>query len=88
MSEEKEETRIITVYNSESKSASTYLNNPDVDTETHAVMLCSHVNLVIKNLMLSGMSLPESTATVQKAVTIATDRIIGELVEEHNRKIK
>ena len=84
----KEETRITTVYNSESKGASTYLNNPDVDTETHVIMLCSHINLVIKNLMLGGMSLPESTATVQKAVTIATDRIIGELVEEHNRKIK
>ena len=61
----KEETRITTVYNSESKGASTYLNNPDVDTETHVIMLCSHINLVIKNLMLGGMSLPESTATVQ-----------------------
>ncbi|MBD5144111.1 MAG: hypothetical protein HDT22_10985 [Ruminococcus sp.] len=88
MSEEKEETRIVTVYNSESQNASTYLNNPDIDTETHIIMLCSHVNLMIKNLMLSGMSLPESTATVQKAVTIATDRIIGELVREHNRQIK
>ncbi|MDE7093416.1 MAG: hypothetical protein K2O52_00735 [Oscillospiraceae bacterium] len=88
MEEEKEETRIVTVYNSESKSASTYLNNPDVDTETLVIMLCSHINLVIKNLMLSGMSLPESTVTVQKAVTIATDRIIGELVREHNRQIK
>ena len=88
MSEEKEETKIVTVYNSESQNASTYLNNPDIDTETHIIMLCSHVNLMIKNLMLSGMSLPESTATVQKAVTIATDRIIGELVREHNRQIK
>ena len=88
MEEEKEETRIVTVYNSESKSASTYLNNPDVDTETLVIMLCSHINLVIKNLMLGGMSLPESTVTVQKAVTIAIDRIIGELVREHNRQIK
>ena len=88
MSEEKEETRIVITYDSENRNASTYLNNPDVDTETHVIMLCSHINLVIKNLMLSGMSLPESTATIQKAVTIATDRIIGELVEEHNQQTK
>ena len=88
MEEEKEETRITTVYNSKSQNASTYLNNPNVDTETLVIMLCNHVNLVIKNLMLGGMSLPESTTTVQKAVTIATDRIISELVKEHNRKIK
>ncbi|MDE6707186.1 MAG: hypothetical protein K2K06_04010 [Oscillospiraceae bacterium] len=88
MEEEKEETRIVITYDSENRNASTYLNNPDVDTETHAVMLCSHVNLMIKNLMLGGMSLPESTATIQKAVTIATDRIISELVEEHNRQVK
>ena len=86
--EEKEETRIVITYDSENRNASTYLNNPNVDTETHVIMLCSHINLVIKNLMLSGMSLLESTTTVQKAVTIATDRIIGELVKEHNRKIK
>ncbi|MDE5792475.1 MAG: hypothetical protein K2H66_03015 [Oscillospiraceae bacterium] len=88
MEEEKEETRIIITHDSKNGSASTYLNNPDTDIEVHVVMLCSHINLVIKNLMLSGMSLLESTATVQKAVTIATDRIIGELVEEHNRQIK
>ena len=88
MSEEKEETRITTVYDSKSQNASTYLNNPNVDTETLVIMLCSHINLVIKNLMLGGMSLPESTATVQKALTITIDRIISELVEEHNRQIK
>ncbi|MDE6657362.1 MAG: hypothetical protein K2J88_02130 [Oscillospiraceae bacterium] len=79
-----EETQITTTYDRKNKSASTYLNNPDVDTETHIVMFCSHVNLVIKNLMLSGMSLPESVATIQKAVTIATDRLISELAEENN----
>lgn len=78
-----EETQITTTYDRKNKSASTYLNNPDTDIETHVVMLCSHVNLIIRNLLLSGMSLPESTATVQKAVTIATDRIIGELAEEN-----
>ncbi|MDE6657926.1 MAG: hypothetical protein K2J88_05020 [Oscillospiraceae bacterium] len=88
MEETKEETRITTVYDSKSQNASTYLNNPDVDTETLVIMLCSHINLVIKNLMLSGMPFPKSTATVQKAVTIATDRIIVELVKEHNRQIK
>ncbi|MDE6706621.1 MAG: hypothetical protein K2K06_01075 [Oscillospiraceae bacterium] len=88
MKKENEETKIVTVYNSKSKSASTYLNNPDIDTETHIIMLCSHVNLVIKNLVLSGMQFCEAVATAQKAVTIATDRIISELVEEHNRKIK
>ncbi|MDE6707881.1 MAG: hypothetical protein K2K06_07590 [Oscillospiraceae bacterium] len=84
MSEEKEETRITTVYNSESKSASTYLNNPDIDTETHIIMFCSHVNLVIKNLVLSGMQFCEAVTTAQKAVTIATDRLINELAEENN----
>ena len=84
MSEEKEETRITTVYNSESKSASTYLNNPNTGIETHVVMLCSHINLTIRNLMLNGMSFSESVGMVQSAVTIATDRIIGELAEENN----
>lgn len=84
MEEGKEETRITTVYNSQSKSASTYLNNPDVDTEAHIVMFCSHVNLVIRNLMLNGMSFSESVGIVQSAVTIATDRLISELAEENN----
>ena len=84
MEETKEETRIVTVYNSESKSASTYLNNPDIEIEAHIVMFCSHVNLVIKNLMLGGMRFCEAVATVQNAMTIATDRIIGELTEENN----
>ncbi|MDE6706542.1 MAG: hypothetical protein K2K06_00675 [Oscillospiraceae bacterium] len=84
MEEEKEETRITTVYNSESKSASTYLNNPNTGIETHVVMLCSHINLTIRNLMLNGMSFSESVRIVQSAVTIATDRIISELVEENN----
>ena len=84
MEEAKEETRITTVYDSKSQNASTYLNNPDVDTETHVIMLCSHINLVIKNLMLSGMSFSESVGIVQSAVTIATDRLIGELAEENN----
>lgn len=82
MSEEKEETRITTVYNSESKSASTYLNNPDIDAETHAVMLCSHANLTIRNLMLGGLSLFEATVTVQKVLAIATDRIAKESAED------
>ncbi|MDE5792673.1 MAG: hypothetical protein K2H66_04020 [Oscillospiraceae bacterium] len=84
MGEEKEETRIVTVYNSESKSASTYLNNSNVDTETLVIMLCSHVNLTIRNLMLNDMSFSESVGIVQSAVTIATDRLISELVEENN----
>ena len=84
MSEEKEETRIITVYNSESKSASTYLNNPNASIETHVVMLCSHMNLSIKNLMLNGMTFSETVGIVQSAMKIATDRIIGELAEKNN----
>ncbi|MDE6658406.1 MAG: hypothetical protein K2J88_07490 [Oscillospiraceae bacterium] len=84
MSEEKEETRIITVYDSKSQNASTYLNNPDVGTETLVIMLCSHINLTIRNLMLNGMSFSESVGIVQSAVTIATDRLISELAEENN----
>ena len=88
MSEEKEETRITTVYNSKSKSASTYLNNPNTGIETHVVMLCSHINLTIRNLMLNGITFSEAVGIVQSAVTIATDRLINELVEEHNQEIK
>ncbi|MDE6777201.1 MAG: hypothetical protein K2J25_04605 [Oscillospiraceae bacterium] len=84
MEEIKEETRIVITYDSENRNASTYLNNPNVDTETHVIMLCSHINLVIKNLMLSGMQFCEAVATAQKAVTIATDRLISELVEENS----
>ena len=84
MSEEKEETRIVTVYNSESKNASTYLNNPNTGIETHVVMLCSHINLTIRNLVLNGMTFSESVGIVQSAVTIATDRLISELAEENN----
>ena len=84
MSEEKEETRITTVYNSKSKSASTYLNNPNAGIETHVMMLCSHINLTIRNLMLNGMTFSESVGIVQSAVTIATDRLISDLIEENH----
>ena len=82
MSEEKEETRITTVYDSKSQNASTYLNNSDVNTETLVIVLCSHINLAIRNLTLNGMSFSESVGIVQSAVTIATDRLIIELTEE------
>ncbi|MDE6707158.1 MAG: hypothetical protein K2K06_03870 [Oscillospiraceae bacterium] len=84
MEETKEETRITTVYDSKSQNASTYLNNPDTDIEVHVMMLCSHISLTIRNLMLNGMSFSESVGIVQSAVTIATDRLISELVEENN----
>ncbi|MDE6777482.1 MAG: hypothetical protein K2J25_06015 [Oscillospiraceae bacterium] len=82
MNETKEEIRIVITYDSENRNASTYLNNPDVDTETLVIMLCSHINLTIRNLMLGGLSLFEATATVQKALAIATDRIAKESAED------
>ena len=84
MEEEKEETRITTTYDRKNRSASTYLNNPNASIEEYAVMLCSHVNLIIKNLMLNGMTFSEAVGIVQSAVTIATDRLISELAEEIN----
>lgn len=83
MEETKEETRIIITHDSKNGSASTYLSNSNIDIEAHIIMFCSHVNLVIKNLMLGGMQFCEAVATVQNAMTIATDRIIGELAEEN-----
>ena len=83
MSEEKEETRIVITYNAKDNAASAYLNNPDVDIETQVVMLGSHTSLAIRNLMLSGFSFFGATAIVQKAVTVAIDRIATENVIEN-----
>ena len=88
MSEEKEETRIVIVHKSESDNISVCINNPHTDKKELLMMMSAHVAHFIRNIMLNGVPFAEATATAQKAVTIATDKIIGELVEEHNRQVK
>ena len=82
----KEETRIVITYGKE--NISVYINNPHTNKEELLAMMSAHIVHSIRSMMLNSTPFTEATATVQKAVTIATDRIIGELVEEHNRKIK
>ncbi|MDE5738235.1 MAG: hypothetical protein K2H93_07715 [Oscillospiraceae bacterium] len=88
MSEEKEETRIVIVHKPESDNISVYINNPHAGRKELLAMISAHIVHSIRNMMLNGTPFTEATATVQKTVTIATDRIIGELVKEHNRQIK
>ncbi|MBD5143273.1 MAG: hypothetical protein HDT22_06650 [Ruminococcus sp.] len=83
-----EETRIVIIHKSESDNISVYINNPHADRKELLAMISAHIAHSIRNMMLNGTPFIEATATVQKAVTIATNRIIGELVKEHNRKIK
>ncbi|MDE6708345.1 MAG: hypothetical protein K2K06_09970 [Oscillospiraceae bacterium] len=88
MSEENKETRIVIVHKPESDNISVCINNPHIDKNELLMMMSAHVSHFIRNIMLNGVPFVEATATAQKAVTIATDKIIGELVEEHNRQVK
>ena len=88
MKETKEETRIVITHKPESDNISVCINNPHIDKNELLMMMSAHVAYFIRNITLNGVPFAEATVTAQKAVTIATDKIIGELVEEHNRQVK
>ncbi|MDE5737341.1 MAG: hypothetical protein K2H93_03145 [Oscillospiraceae bacterium] len=83
-----EETRIVIVHKPDSGNISVYINNPHADRKELLAMISAHIAHSIRNMMLNGTPFTEATAIVQNAVTIAIDRIIGELVEEHNQQTK
>ena len=85
MEETKEETRIVIVHKPESDNISVCINNPHIEKKELLLMTSACIAYFVKNLILDGMSFLEAVAIAQKAVTIATDEIADELIDEPNK---
>ncbi|MDE7121216.1 MAG: hypothetical protein K2O42_03545 [Oscillospiraceae bacterium] len=69
-----EKTKIVIVYeDSESDSASVYINNPHADTEELLTMLAAHAAHFIRNMSLENVPASDAVEMIQAAVQMAVD---------------
>ena len=65
MSEEKEETRIVITYGK--KNISVFMNNPDVTTKELLTMHRCFVSMLIKDMVMRGMTVSEALRNIRRS---------------------
>ena len=67
-----EKTKIVIVYeDSESDSASVYINNPHADTEELLTMLVAHAAHFIRNMLLMNVPASDAVEMIETAIRLA-----------------
>ncbi len=69
--------QIIITYNSENNNVGTFLTNPTTTDEERLGMLCGHIDMELKNMIIcQKMTLPEAVSNIEHAVQTAVEAFI------------
>lgn len=72
-----EKTKMIITCNSDSNNVSTFLTNPEATYGERLGMLCGHVDMELKNMVIcQKMTLPEAVSHIEHAVQTAVEAFI------------